>query len=173
MTFKLNMSDEEVESKDFEFPPTGNYLVRITELELKEVQKTGDNFGKPFWKLTLVIEEGPLKGQTIPTQVMLFEGASNDPKKKSYTLVTLKQLCEALHPEYIEGNQINLPSVANGSPDPDPWIGQLVNIKGANFPVGSKRKNGEIREYVEFKITYKKPASAGTKAAASGIPMPS
>lgn len=165
MTFKLNMSDQEAESKDFEYPPTGKYVVRITDIELGEVSKIGDNFGKPLWKVKLNIEEGPLQGTTIPTSVMLFSPA----------LFSLKQLCEALHPEFIgeDGKTLNLPSVENGMPSPDPWLGQIVNIQGTKLPAGSKRKNGDIREYDEFQIKFKKPASAGAKAAASGIPMPS
>ncbi len=163
MTFKLNMSDQEAESKDFEYPPSGNYNVRITDLELGEVSKPGDNFGKPFWKVKLVVEDGHIAGQTIPTTVMLFEGA----------LYSLKQLCEALHPEFLDGNKINLPSVENGNPDPDPWIGEVVNIKGTKLPAGSKRKNGEIREYDEFQIKYRKPASSDTRSSVAGLPMPS
>lgn len=163
MTFKLNMSDQEADSKDFEYPPTGKYNVRITDITINEVTKQGDNFGKPFWKLALVIEDGPLAGQTIPTTVMLFEGA----------LYSLKQLCEALHPEFIDGKDINIPSVENGNPDPDPWLGQVVNIQGTKLPAGSKRKKtGEIREYDEFQIKYKKPASQDTRAAVAGLPLP-
>lgn len=165
MSFKLNMSDKEAESKDFEYPPTGKYVVRISDLELGEVSKEGDNFGKPLWKMKLVIEEGALKGQTIPTSVMLFEGA----------LYSLKQLCEAIHPEYLgeDGKSINIPSVENGFPDPGPWLGQIVNISGVKFAAGTVRKNGTMREYEEFQVRFKKPASANTKAAVSGIPLPS
>lgn len=163
MAFKLNMSDQEAESKDFEYPPSGNYNVRITEMVLGEVTKAGDNFGKPYWKLNLVIEDGPLAGQTIPTTVMLFESA----------LYSLKQLCEALHPEFIDGKELNIPSVENGNPDPDPWLGQVVNIKGTKLPAGTKRKNGDIREYDEFQIKYRKPASNDTRSSVAGLPMPS
>lgn len=168
MTFKLNMTDDEAARKDFEFPPTGNYLVRIAGVELKEVEKVGDNFGKPFWKLNLVVEEGPYKGASIPTTVMLFDGA----------LSTIKRLCEAIHPEYIDGNNILLPTVENGMPDPTPWEGQLVAIKGTKFAAGTRvtqgKRSGETREYDEFRIQYKPVKQAGGKAAtSSGLPLPS
>lgn len=167
MTFKLNMTDDEAARKDFEFPPSGNYLVRIASIELKEVEKVGDNFGKPFWKLSLVVEEGEYKGTSIPTTVMLFDGA----------LSTIKRLCEAVHPEYIEGNNILLPTVENGMPDPTPWEGQLISIKGTKFPAGTRvargKRAGELREYDEFQIQYKSPNKKGVKATANGLPLPS
>jgi hypothetical protein len=164
MTFKLNMTDKEANSKDFELPPSGNYLVRITDLSLEEVKKAGDNFGKPYWKATVTVEEGQYAGTPIISTVMLFPGA----------LYTIKQMCEAINPEFIDGNDINLPTAENGMPSPDPWMGQLVHIKGTKFAAGTKRRNGETREYDEFQIKWKKaPTSASRPAGAGGLPMPS
>lgn len=162
MSFVLNMSDQEAESKEFEYPPSGEYTCRITDLELKEVQKAGQNFGKPFWKLTLVVEEGSYTGRTIPTSVMLYDGA----------LYSIKQLCEAIHPEFIEGKAIKLPPAENGNPNPDPWLGQLVRIKGTKFAAGTTRKDGSLREYDEFKVNYR-ATKKDTKATNSGLPIPS
>jgi len=168
VTFKLNMSDKEAESKEFEFPPSGEYLCRITDLELKSVQKPGDSFGNPFWKVTLVVEKvfaansEQYVGTTIPTSVMLYKGA----------LYSIKQLCEALHPEFIEGKDINLPSAENGAPDPDPWLGQLVKIKGVKFAENTRRKDGTTREYAEFQIRYR-AAKSDSKTSDNGLPLPS
>lgn len=165
MTFKLNMTDEEAEAKEYQVPPTGRYLCRITDLSIEEVKKQGDNFGKPYWKLTMVVEEGKYKGDTIFTTVMLFDKA----------LFALRDLCFAVHPEYIEGNAINIPSVENGMPDPSPWLGQLVNIKGTKYPEGSVRqKTGEFREYDEFKVKFLKKDGTGSKSESGigGLPLP-
>lgn len=162
MTFKLNMTDDEANSKDYELPPTGNYVCRITDISLEEVKKAGPNFGKPFWKMTLTVDEGQYAGTPIFAIVMLFDGA----------LYTVRQLCEAVHPEYVDGNNINMPSLENGMPDPDPWMGQVVNIKGTKFIAGSKRNNGDFREYDEFKIRFKKPVTGGNKSGVSGLPLP-
>lgn len=163
MTFKLNMSDKEAESKDYELPPTGAYLVRITEIALEDVKKAGPNMGKPYWKVTLNVEEGAYQGLPIITTVMLFEGA----------LYTLKQMCEAIHPEFIVGQAINIPSAENGMPDPGPWLGQLVNIKGTKFAAGTRRKNGDTREYDEFQIKWKSSGGSNKPATADGLPIPS
>lgn len=162
MTFKLNMSDKEAESKEFEYPPSGEYLCRITDLEIKEVSKSGDNFGKPFWKLTLTVEEGQFEGRTIPTSVMLYDGA----------LYTIKNLCEAVHPEFLEGKEIRLPSVENGNPDPSPWLGQLVKIKGTKYAAGTLRRDKTTREFDEFQIRFR-PAKSDKKNNLSGLPIPS
>lgn len=162
MTFKLNMSDKEAESKEFEYPPSGEYLCRITDLELKEVSKAGDNFGKPFWKLTLTVEEGQYEGRTIPTSIMLYDGA----------LYSIKNLCEALHPEFIDGKNIALPSVENGNPDPGPWMGKLVRIKGTKYAQGTLRRDKTTREYEEFQIRFR-PAKSDNKNNVSGLPIPS
>lgn len=164
MTFKLNMTDKEAESKDFEFPPTGKYTCRITNLELDEVKKQGDNFGKPYWKLTLTVDEGPYAGTTIPTTVMLFSPA----------LFTLKQLCLAVHPEYVDGKEIKLPSVEGGTmPSPDPWLGQVVRIKGTKYAAGTQDKNARMREFDEFRVVFQKADENGSKSASGGLPMPS
>lgn len=159
------MTDKEAESKDFEYPPSGKYLCRITNIELDEVKKQGDNFGKPFWKVTLTVDEGAYAGRTVPTTVMLF----------SPSLYTLKQLCEAVHPEFIDGNEIKLPSVEGGAmPSPDPWLGQLVTIKGTKYAAGTQnQKTGIIREYDEFRVKFQKAESNGSKTSTSGLPMPS
>lgn len=162
MTFKLNMSDKEAESKEFEYPPSGEYLCRITDLEIKEVSKAGDNFGKPFWKLSLTVEDGPYEGRTIPTSVMLYDGA----------LYTIKNLCEAVHPEFIEGKGINLPTVENGNPDPSPWLGELVKIKGVKYAAGTLRRDKTTREFDEFQIRFR-PAKSDKKNDVSGLPLPS
>lgn len=159
------MTDKEAESKDFEFPPSGRYLCRITNLELDEVKKQGENFGKPFWKLSLTVEDGPYAGRTIPTTVMLFSPA----------LYTLKQLCESIHPEFIvDNNQIQLPSVEGGAmPSPDPWLGQLINIKGVKFAAGTQDKKGRMREFDEFQVRFQKTETNAGSKSTGGLPMPS
>lgn len=158
------MTDKEAESKDFEFPPSGKYVCRISNVELDEVKKQGENFGKPYWKLTLTVDEGQYSGSTIPTTVMLFSPA----------LYTLKQLCEAVHPEFIEGNEIKLPSVEGGGmPSPDPWLGQIVNIKGTKYAAGTQDRKGRVRDFDEFNVKYQKSDANGSKIASGGLPMPS
>lgn len=170
VSFKLNMTDEVETAVDFEFPPTGNYLCRISDIVLETVSKPGDNFGKPYWKLTLTVDEGQYAGKTIPTQITLYEA-------NTWSLLNLKQLCEAIHPEYISGKEINLPTVENGMPDPGPWLGQLVQVRGTKFPAGTVVANGsrkgEIREYDEFKMKFRKATKTDNRSSSTGLPLPS
>lgn len=158
------MSEKEAASKTYELPPTGKYLTNISDISLEEVKKQGPNFGKPYWKMTLTVDEGPYAGTPIITTIMLFEGS----------LYSLKQLCEAVHPEYLDGDAINLPSLENGVPDPDVWQGQQVQIKGTKFAEGTKRGNtGEFREFDEFRVKFLKTEKSGNKSSIAGLPLPS
>jgi hypothetical protein len=86
-TLKVNFSDEEAgsEARDFEALPTGKYHVTIFDGELKESQSQ-KNPGKPFWSLTLQIQDGKYEGRRLWANVMLFEGA----------LYSLAQLLKAI-----------------------------------------------------------------------------
>ncbi len=75
---KVNFSTEEVESETRAFlaMPPGFYTCNIIKVEDASVQ-TNDkgNFGKPFWKVTLVVQEGKFAKRWLFTNIMLFEGA--------------------------------------------------------------------------------------------------
>ena len=75
---KVNFSTEEVESttKVFTAAPPGFYLAAITKVEDASVTSNDKgNFGKPYWKVTLVIQEGAFAKRWLFANVMLFEGA--------------------------------------------------------------------------------------------------
>src|SRR5258706_10560745 len=72
---KVNFTNEEASSKVREVPPSGEYLVNITDGKLKEVKPGKANVGKPFWQLTLVIQDGAYAGTSLLSSVMLFDGA--------------------------------------------------------------------------------------------------
>lgn len=75
---KVNFSTEEVESETrlFSAAPSGFYHCAITKVEDGSVSSNEKgNFGKPFWKLTLVCQEGPYAKRNFWSHVMLFEGA--------------------------------------------------------------------------------------------------
>jgi hypothetical protein len=161
MTFKLNMSDNVAASSgEYELPPTGRYVVMISDITSEEVQQ-GKNTGKPFWRTKLTIEEGKYQGLPVYTNIMLWGEA-----------YALKWLCDAVHPEYVVDKEIHLPTAPNGAPDPTSFIGQKCSVKGTKFLAGTKKKNGEIRERDEFNVVFQKLDSAKDKSG-SGLPLPS
>lgn len=83
----VNFSDEEAgsEARDYEALPTGKYHVAIFDGEVKFSTST-KNPGKPFWSLTLQIQDGKYEGRRLWANVMLFEGA----------LYSLAQLLKAI-----------------------------------------------------------------------------
>lgn len=77
-SLKVNFSDEESssETRTFQAMPSGFYLAAITKVEDAAVTNNDKgNFGKPFWKITLVVQEGTFAKRNLWTNVMLFEGA--------------------------------------------------------------------------------------------------
>jgi hypothetical protein len=88
---RVNFSEKEADSKaiDFEPIPTGKYQVCITEWEVKRStseKNNRKNYGKPYWALTLTIQNGPYENRKLWWNVMLFDGA----------LYSLTQLMESL-----------------------------------------------------------------------------
>lgn len=73
---KVNFSEEEAgsEARDYEALPTGKYHVAIFDGEVKE-STSEKNPGKPYWSLTLQIQDGKYEGRRLWANVMLFEGA--------------------------------------------------------------------------------------------------
>lgn len=76
-SLRINFSEEEASSEAIDFTPlpTGKYLVAITEVEIKK-STSEKNTGKPYWALTLVVQEGPYENRKLWSNVMLWEGAA-------------------------------------------------------------------------------------------------
>jgi len=77
-SLKVNFSDEEATSVTREFKPMtpGFYHCAITKVEDAVVGNNDKgNFGKPFWKLTLVVQDGEYVRRNLWSNVMLFDGA--------------------------------------------------------------------------------------------------
>ncbi len=84
---RVNFSEEEANSEAFDFTPvpTGKYLCAITEVETR-FSNSEKNKGKPYWAVTLTIQNGIYDGRKLWANVMLFDGA----------LYTLAQLMKAI-----------------------------------------------------------------------------
>ena len=108
---RVNFSDEEASSEAFSFEPmpSGKYHVAITEWEMR-TSKSEKHNGKPYWALTLTVQNGPYENRKLWTNCMLFEGA----------LYTLSQLLKATgHEDAIKTGEI---------PDEDTFISAPVTL---------------------------------------------
>lgn len=74
---RVNFSAEEEssEARDFSPIPTGKYHVAITDVEVKQCGPNSKNPGKPFYAVTVTIQDGDHMNRKLWGNVMLFEGA--------------------------------------------------------------------------------------------------
>jgi hypothetical protein len=147
---KVNFTDEEASSVAREIPPSGEYLVAITDGEIKEVKPGRKNTGRPYWQLRLVIQEGAYAGSSLIASVMLFDGA----------LYSFSQLMKALNYDVNSGDFV-VPSL-------DEIIGQNVNVRGFKMPAKSLADGTELNERFEIK-GFKRPSKVSTKTGDSSL----
>ncbi len=140
---KVNFTDQEATSTVREIPPSGEYLVAITNGEIKEVKPGRKNTGKPFWQLTLVIQDGAYAGSSLLSSIMLFDGA----------LYSLSQLMKALGYDITSGDFV-LPPL-------DDIIGKTVLVRGYKRPAETK-DGQELAERFEVK-GFKPPSKSEAK----------
>ena len=102
MALHVNFSEEEAssEAQGGELIPRGEYLVRITDGELRE-SKSEKNFGKPYYNLEFTIQDGKYQGRKLWTNCMLFQPA----------LYTLSQLMKAIGIQVRAGAQMEVPTI--------------------------------------------------------------
>jgi hypothetical protein len=74
---RVNFSEKEEssEARDFTPIPTGKYHVAITDVEVKKCGPESKNPGKPFYAITVTVQDGPFENRKLWGNVMLFEGA--------------------------------------------------------------------------------------------------
>jgi hypothetical protein len=147
---KVNFTEQEANSTVREIPPSGEYLVAITDGEIKEVKPGRKNTGKSFWQLRLVIQDGAYAGASLICSVMLFDGA----------LYTLAQLMKALGYDTTAGDFI--------IPPLDNIIGKNVNVKGYKKPATTLPDGTELSERFEVK-GFKPATRSGTKSGDSSL----
>jgi len=137
---KVNFTDQEATSKVREIPPSGDYIVNITDGRLKQVKPGRKNTGKPFYQLTFVIQEGPYRGETLMASIMLFDGA----------LYSLSQLMRALGYD-INSGDFTVPPI-------DELFGKTVIVSGKKMPPKTDNDGNELNERFEIK-GYKTPSA--------------
>lgn len=152
MPLKVNFTGSEATSTVREIPPSGEYLCFITDGELKEVSPERKNVGKPYWRLTFVIQEGAYSGTTLVSSIMLFDGS----------LFQLSQLMKSLGYNIEEGSFV-LPAL-------DEIIGKPVNVRGYKRPAETKGGR-ELNERFEIK-GFKAPSKMGAVKSSTNALLP-
>ena len=147
---KVNFTDQEAGSTVREIPPSGEYLVAITDGEIKDVKPGRKNTGKPYWQLRLVIQDGAFAGTTLIASVMLFDGA----------LYSFAQLMKALGHDTTVGDFM--------VPQLDDIIGQNVNVRGFKKAATTLPDGTELSERFEVK-GFKAPTRSGVKTGDSSL----
>ena len=147
---KVNFTNRESTSTVREIPPSGEYLVAITDGEIKEVKPGRKNTGKPFWQLKFVIQDGAYAGTTLMASIMLFDGA----------LFSLAQLLKALGYDVEDGDFL--------VPQLDDIIGKNINVKGYKRGASTLPDGTELSERFEIK-GYKAPSRSGIKTGDSSL----
>lgn len=152
---KLNLTLEEAssEARSFKALPTGDYHVKITDIELQECGPNSKNPGKPYWHITHVVQEGDYENSHLWTNAMLFEGA----------LYTLVQLLKATGHFDGAGSALTVP-------DPDSLIGRDVIVNVQRKKDGWAMKDASPNDPPIFKNEIKgyKTFEEGAVAAAAG-----
>lgn len=162
MTLRLNLSDNEANSKAREFTvlPTGSYNCNIVEIKEETVKPGSQNAGKPYWNVLFVVDQGDqYDGRRIYTNLMLFEGAA----------FLIKQLVEVLFPDMLEGNQLSIP-------EPEAFEQKKVAVIGRKFVAGSSIKRGGkiigTRDTDEFSVSGFKAADQQQKKSSDSSLLP-
>lgn len=167
-TLKVNFSEQEAasEGRSFEPIPSGEYHVKFFEAEDAE-SKTEKNYGKPYWKLTCVIQDGDFEDRRLWTNVMLFEGA----------LYTISQMMKAAGLE----DMLKLGEI----PDFDHFVGKdavaiVAKVRDKykedpdNGGDGTPMWKNEIKGFKKYEgpgtVSSPKKTTAANKKAASLLP---
>ena len=145
---KVNFSDQEAssEARSFEPLPTGEYHVRITDLDDRECGVDSKNPGKPFWAVEVTVQSGDFEDRKAWTNAMLFEGA----------LYTVVQMMKATGNEsYLAKGEI---------PDKDKFIGKecVAVIKKQRDTYAEKRDDDGVPQWKNEIKGFKKYEGAGS-----------
>lgn len=157
---KVNFSTEEVtrETKVFTAIPPGFYKCAIVKVEDATVNNNDKgNFGKPYWKIQLKVQDGVHVRRVLFSNVMLFDGS----------LTTAAQLLKAVG----MGDLVKKGTIPPG----ETLVGKVVD---ANVTRGHDRnQEKELRSLGDNSSVFKNdvrgfraPQEGNTGAKANGLP---
>lgn len=132
MGLKVNFTQTEAasEARSVEVLPAGEYHCNIVSVEVRTVNPSSPNAGKPFWNMRFVVQDGKYEGSTVFANVMLFEG-------KDGTLGLLAQLMKSL------GHNVNAGEFE--LPEGEDLEGKSVTVVGYKQAAKKNPKTGEMQ----------------------------
>lgn len=146
MGLKVNFSQQEADSAPREVLPSGEYNCRVVDIETRDVKPGSENVGKPYWAIRFVVDEGKYSGNSLFSNIMLFEG-------KDGTLSSLSQFLRALGYDVTAG-EFELP-------DDEDISGKLLTVIGRKLAAGYDKKAGKDLPD-RFKVTGYKRTNVGS-----------
>jgi hypothetical protein len=158
---RVDFSEKELasEARDFTPMPTGKYNVAVTEVEVKACGPESKNPGKPYWALTLVVQDGKYEDRKLWSNVMLFSPA----------LFSYVQIAKALGGEWeasITPGNAQYGKIPHG----DKLVGQMLTVNVAKQVDQYKidRDGLEDGEPKPFKNEVKNYSAAGAGTISAG-----
>ena len=161
---RVDFSDKELasEARDFTPMPSGKYNVAVTEVEVKACGPESKNPGKPYWALTLTVQDGKYDGRKLWANVMLFS-----PAMYSYV-----QIAKALGGEWLDsitGDKASNPNFGK-IPHGDKLLSQQMTVSVVKQIDQYKIDRGdwEVGDPKPYKNEVKNYSAAGQGSISSG-----
>ena len=98
LTVDFSTEEADSEARLFVAIPTGAYHVKVIDCKV-ERSKSEKNFGKPYYRMTLVVQDGKYRDRRLWTNVMLWSGAG----------YTLAQIMKAMGLRVGQGSKVPTP----------------------------------------------------------------
>jgi hypothetical protein len=98
LTIDFSSQEAASEARIWETLPTGAYHVKVTDVAIKQATSE-KNRGKPYYALTLTVQDGKYIGKKLWSNVMLWSGAG----------YTLAQIMKAMNRPVGAGVKVPLP----------------------------------------------------------------
>lgn len=155
---RVDFSDKEAssEGRSFDPLPTGKYNVCITEYSKEKSGPQAKHPGKPYWHLTLTVQDGTYEGRKVWTNVMLFNGA----------LYSLSQLLKVMGREdVLDKESPNYGKI----PSCDDFIGKpfVAVVKKQRDTYAEKQEEDKSVRLFKNEVKGMMPAGSSTGVATS------
>ncbi len=107
MTLKVDFT----EVQDFDPLPSGRYLAKVSDGEIKESGPTAKHPGSQYINWEFTIQEGDFAGRHLWTNTVIGHGSCECGDFKPNSLGSLKQLLKALDYDTTKGVKFDIPDV--------------------------------------------------------------